>query len=299
VGSHTVGADKAHRHNVFDNSLAPILRVAPADSVRFECPPMPLPRSAGPADLANVSPVHPHTIVGPVFIEGARPGHVLVVDVLEVELGQDFGHTFVVPGLGLRTERFPEPYVHNFELGEGAGIELAPGVRIPLRPFLGIMGVAPADIGEHSTIPPRAVGGNIDIARLTAGSTLYLPVEVEGALFSCGDGHAAQGRGEVCGTGIEAALNATLRFGLDTERKLDQPAFRTPDAYATTAVGPDLHDCSARAVDQMIDHLVAERGLSPHEAYVLCSTAVDLAIEEIVDTPNWIVSATLPLTLFA
>jgi acetamidase/formamidase len=299
MASHVLGADPAHHHNVFDNSLEPVLRIGPGGTVRFECPPMPLPREAGPDDLANVSPVHPHTIVGPVQIEGARPGHVLVVEVLQVELGQDFGHTFVVPGLGLRTERFPDPHVHNFDLSDGDSVELAPGVRIPLRPFLGIMGVAPAEPGEHSTIPPRAVGGNIDIARLTAGATLYLPIEVEGALFSCGDGHAAQGQGEVCGTGIETAVTATLRFGLDTERTLDQPAFSTPDAYVTTAVGPDLHDCSARAIDQMIDHLVAERGLTPEQAYVLCSAAVDLAIEEIVDMPNWVVSATLPLRLFA
>jgi acetamidase/formamidase len=298
VGSHTIGADEAHRHNVFDNSLAPALRIAPGDSVRFECPPMPLPRNATPDDLAAVSPVHPHTIVGPVHVEGARPGDVLVVEVLEIELGQDFGHTFVVPGLGLRTERFPAAHVHNWDLSDGSSAQLATGVRVPLRPFLGIMGVAPAEPGEHSTIPPRAVGGNIDIARLTAGSTLYLPVEVEGALFSCGDGHAAQGHGEVCGTGIETALDATLRFELDRERKLEQPAFRTPDAYVTTAVGPDLHDCAARAVDQMVDHLVGERSLSPEQAYVLCSTAVDLAIEEIVDMPNWVVSATLPLALF-
>jgi acetamidase/formamidase len=189
--------------------------------------------------------------------------------------------------------------MHNFDLSDGATAELAPGVRIPLRPFLGIMGVAPAGPGAHSTIPPRAVGGNIDIARLTAGTTLYLPVQVEGALFSCGDGHAAQGRGEVCGTAIETALNATLRFGIATGRKLDEPAFRTGDAYVTTAVGPDLHDCSARAIDQMIDHLMAEHGLSPEQAYVLCSVAVDLAIEEIVDVPNWVVSAALPLNLFA
>jgi acetamidase/formamidase len=298
VGSHTIGADPAHRHNVFDNSLAPVLRVAPGDSVRFECPPMPLPRNATPDDLANVSPVHPHTIVGPVYVEGAEPGQTLVVQVLDIELGQDFGHTFMVPGLGLRTERFPGPYVHNWDLSDGVSAQLAAGVSVPLRPFLGIMGLAPAEPGEHSTIPPRAVGGNIDIARLTAGSTLYLPVEVEGALFSCGDGHAAQGHGEVCGTGIETALNATLRFELAGERKLAQPAFRTPDAYVTTAVGPDLHDCAARAIDQMVDHLVAERSLSPEQAYVLCSTAVDLTIEEIVDMPNWIVSATLPLAPF-
>jgi acetamidase/formamidase len=298
VGSHTIGADQAHRHNVFDNSLEPVVRIGAGDTVRFECPPMPLPRNATPEDLANVSPVYPHTIVGPVYVEEARAGDVLVVDVLDIELGQDFGHTFIVPGLGLRTDRFPEPYVHNFDLSDGESTELAPGVCIPLRPFLGIMGVAPAELGEHSTIPPRAVGGNIDIARLTAGSTLYLPVEVDGALFSCGDGHAAQGRGEVCGTGIETALNATLRFQVDRERRLEQPAFRTPDAYVTTAVGPDLHDCAGRAIDQMVDHLVAERSLTREHAYVLCSTAVDLAIEEIVDTPNWIVSATLALALF-
>jgi acetamidase/formamidase len=299
VSDHTVGADPAHHHNVFDNALQPVLRVAPGDSVRFECPAMPFPREAVATDLGRIDPEHPHTIVGPVHVEGARPGDVLEVEILDIELGQDFGHAAIIPGLGLLSRRFPEPRMHNFDLSDGATAELAPGVRVPLRPFLGIMGVAPADPGAHSTIPPRAVGGNIDIARLTAGTTLYLPVQVEGALFSCGDGHAAQGRGEVCGTAIETALNATLRFGIATGRKLDEPAFRTGDAYVTTAVGPDLHDCSARAIDQMIDHLVTERGLSPEQAYVLCSVAVDLAIEEVVDVPNWVVSAALPLNLFA
>jgi acetamidase/formamidase len=191
---------------------------------------------------------------------------------------------------------------------DGQWAELRPGVRIPLEPFLGVMGVALAEQGEHSTIPPRKTGGNMDIKQLTAGTTLYLPVAVDDAIFSAGDGHAAQGDGEVCITAIETTMTATLRFSVRRDRALSGPEFETTRPlsprtngghhYVTTGIAPDLMDASKEAVRAMIRHLVAVRGLTRDEAYVLSSVAVDLKISEVVDRPNWVVSAFLPLAIF-
>jgi acetamidase/formamidase len=157
-------------------------------------------------------------------------------------------------------------------------------------------------------MPPRKNGGNMDIKQLTAGTTLYLPVWVDGALFSVGDGHGAQGDGEVCVTAVEMLAQVTLRFGLAKARHQEQPQLRTSGPlytgtnrgpyYATTAAGPDLFASSQQAVRYMIEHLVRERGFSREEAYIVCSVAVDLKISEIVDAPNWIVSAFMPDAIF-
>jgi acetamidase/formamidase len=170
------------------------------------------------------------------------------------------------------------------------------------------MGTALPEPGGHSTMPPRKNGGNMDIKQLTAGTTLELPVWVDGALFSVGDGHAAQGDGEVCVTAVEMNAEVTLRFDLKAGGRLPEPRFRTrgPIAtatnqgswVATTAHGPDLFASAQQAVRYMIDHLVQERGLSREEAYIVSSVAVDLKISEIVDAPNWIVSAFLPESIF-
>jgi acetamidase/formamidase len=299
----TLGADTSHVHRAIDNSIVPVLTVAPGDTVRFEAPGPPFPPDATAEDIGLIDFDWPHTMVGPVYVEGAHPGDALVVEILEVDVARDYGHCLFVPGLGLRPERYDTPYIHNFRF-EGGFARLCEGVRIRLRPFLGIMGCAPSAPGKHATFPPRRVGGNIDIKTLTTGATLLLPVEVEGALFSCGDGHGAQGAGEVCGTGLETAVGATLRFGLDPARELRGPAFEAPPEeararrYGFTAVGPDLYDCSERAIDAMLDYLRDERGLAEEHAYVLCSLAADLTIEEIVDAPNWLVSATIPLDVF-
>jgi acetamidase/formamidase len=248
-----------------------------------------------------------HPLTGPIAVREARPGDVLQIDILELIPG-DLGYTAFNPGRGgLLPEEFPEPYLKVWEL-DGDSAELRPGVRVPLEPFLGVMGVALAEPGEHSTVPPRASGGNMDIKQLTAGTTLYLPVGVDGALFSAGDGHAAQGDGEVCITAIETTMTATLRFSLRRDRKLSGPEFettrplapRTNDGhhYVTTGIAPDLMDASKEAVRAMIRHLVDVRGLTREEAYVLSSVAVDLKISEVVDAPNWVVSAFLPLAIF-
>jgi len=171
------------------------------------------------------------------------------------------------------------------------------------------MGVAPAEPGRIDTAPPRANGGNVDIRHLTPGARVRLPVLVDGALFSCGDCHAAQGDGEVCGTGVETPMTVSLRFRLHRGRTTPELRFLTPPGreltesgrqgyFVTTAHGPDLFVDAQTAVRYMLEHLGDEYGLSPEEAYCLCGAAVDLRISEIVDAPNWIVSAYLPLSIF-
>jgi acetamidase/formamidase len=294
-------------HNEFDHSLEPAAWIAPGDVLTFDCPAPSLPPVATVADLDGLDFVRPHSIVGPIAIEGAEPGDALVVDILDIELPNDYGHCLFLPGRGLLGEDFDAPYVHSFVFADGYA-QLADGVRVRLEPFCGLMGNAPAEPGGHSTIPPRRVGGNLDIRDLNAGAQLVLPIEVPGALFSCGDGHAAQGDGEVCLTAIETAIRPTLRFSLLKDVQISQPRFTTPAVrrergdrgwLGMAGIGDDLHAAARDAVRQMISHLVAERGLTREEAYVLCSIAVDLRISEIVNFPNWVVTAQLPLEVFS
>jgi acetamidase/formamidase len=301
ASAHALGCEVVHY--AWDNAIPPRLEIDSGETVRFTC------RDAldgayrrdSTTVVKRVAKGHPLT--GPVAIRGARPGDALQVDVLELVPG-DFGVTLFVPDRGLLPDDFPEPYLKVWEL-RGDAAELRPGVRVPLAPFLGVMGVALAEAGEHTTMPPRAQGGNMDIKQLTVGSTLFLPVAVDGAFFSCGDGHAAQGDGEVCITAIETSMTATLRFTVRRDIHVTAPEFQTASAgahpgrhYVTTGIAPDLMDATRAAVRSMIAHLVATHRLTREEAYVLCSVAADLKISEVVDAPNWVVSAFLPLSLF-
>ena len=293
-------------HNEFDSRLAPVLTVDSGSVVVFDCPAPPLPPGATAADLDRIDFSHPHTIAGPVAVAGARPGDALAIDILSLELPQPYGHTLFVPGVGLLPEEFNEPYVHNFAFHDGFA-ELRPGVRIPIEPFCGILGLAPAGPGPHPTIPPRRVGGNLDVRDLTVGARLILPIEVDGGLLSCGDGHAAQGDGEVCVTAIETAIRATLRLTLLKGAGVATPRFTAGPSsphrgaagwFAISAPSEDLLEGARQAVREMIDHLVSERGLTRAEAYVLCSVAVDLRVSEIVNWPSYVVTAYLPLSVF-
>ncbi len=246
-------------------------------------------------------------VSGPVFVEGAHAGDVLQVDILAVEPGA-FGWTALIPGFGLLADRFPDPWLHVWEIENGEAI-FTDQVRVPLQPFCGVLGVAPSAPGLHSVIPPRRVGGNMDTRQLGPGTTLYLPVEVEGALFGVGDTHAAQGDGEVCGTAIEGSMTVSLRLSVlhdlhidspefDVTRPLERPSAATAGYNATTGVGPDLMGAVRDSIEHMITYLEREHRLTHEQAYALCSVAVDLRISEVVDAPNWVVSAFLPKDLF-
>mgnify|MGYP005856618939 CR=1 FL=1 len=212
----------------------------------------------------------------------------------------------IIPEFGLLADEFSEPFLKVWRL-EGDAAEFKPGIRVPLQPFCGEMGVAPRQPGPISPMFPSEHGGNLDTRGLTAGATVYLPVGVRGAPFCCGDCHAAQGDGEVCGTAIEAPMAVTLRLGLEKGRSIPELRFETPSPlaiadcrgyYVTTAQGPDLYQNARQAIRYMIEHLGAAHGLSRPEAYVLCSAAVDLHISQIVDVPNYMVSAYLPKSVF-
>jgi acetamidase/formamidase len=234
-------------------------------------------------------------------VDGAEPGDALEVTVLEVETA-DWGWTAIIPGFGLLSDRFPDPHLLISRVG-GGRIALAPGLELPARPFPGTLGIAPAESGRHPTIPPRRVGGNLDTADLVAGARIWLPVAVPGALLSAGDGHAAQGRGEVCGTAVETPARLAVRVDLRPRAGIVQPRLVLPggarraDAGASRVslgVHTDLRQAARDAVSDLVDWLGAEHGMAPELAYCLCSVAADLAVEELVNEPSWVVSATLP-----
>lgn len=306
-------------HRAWDNALPPALSIDPGDQVTFSTvdaqdgaiPPPPWAESRPPSRDWGVQPTirRGHPLSGPVVVRGAEPGDLLAVRVLAVT-PHDWGWTATGENGILGREPESQTLLH-WDLRGAVAIPWSADrpqlpFRVPMRPFCGVMGVAIAEPGELPTRPPRAVGGgNMDARRLVAGSTLFLPVAVPGALFSVGDVHAAQGDGEVCGTGIECGATVSLQFDLVPGRDLGAPAYETPAApppgpcYATTGIGPDLMEAGRQAIRQMIAHLQREYGLDLGAAYVLCSVAVDLTITEVVNGPNWVVSALLPLEIFS
>lgn len=256
-------------------------------------------------DFGKINPVS-----GPVYVEGAKPGDALKVT-LRKFIPSGVGWTANIPGFGLLADQFKDPALHvwTYDTATMAPSLFGPGGRVPLKPFAGTIGVAPAEPGTHSVVPPRRVGGNLDIRDLSAGVTLYLPVEVEGALFSIGDTHAAQGDGEVCGTAIESQMNVEATIELVKDAKLQSPRFTVTEPVTrhldgagyevTTGIGPDLMTGARESVMRMIDLLTVEHGLNPVDAYMLCSVCGDLRISEIVDAPNWVVSFYFPRIVFA
>lgn len=305
-----------HRHQShcgWSNVNAPVLTIAPGESVEFdvfEASGGQLNPESVAADILKFDFDRINPVTGPVRVEGARPGDVLKVTLLSFT-PSGWGWTACIPGFGLLADDFPEPALHlwKYDPDSLAPALYGPGGRVPLKPFTGTIGVAPAEPGVHSIVPPRRVGGNMDVRDLAAGTELYLPVEVEGALFSVGDTHAAQGDGEVCGTAIESPMRVALQFDLIKDQPLATPRFTTPGPVSrhldtegyevTTGIGPDLMEASRDAVRRMIEHLGASQGLGPAEAYMLCSVCGDLRISEIVDAPNWVVSFYFPRIIFA
>ena len=237
-----------------------------------------------------------HPLTGPVFVEGAMPGDILQVKLHVVEVGE-WGWTRIVNGIFLEEEF--EPLLRTFELSEDMeSVEFAEGISVPLNPFPGVMGVAPATEEMLSTIPPRANGGNMDDPHMTEGTILYFPVFVEGALFSIGDMHAAQGAGEVCGTAIEVPGRVVYELKvIKGGRKISEPQYETGLTYAVTAVAPTLDEAARKANSYMIDYLEEEYGLARNQAYMLTSLAGDLRIAEVVDR-NMMVTMHIPKSLF-
>jgi acetamidase/formamidase len=299
-------------HLGWDNSLEPAARIAPGETLQFDVldaaggqlSPASTVEDVSRMDFGRVNPV-----CGPIFIEGARPGDVLKVTLLGFE-PSGWGWTANIPGFGLLADEFKTAALALWKYDPAT---LAPALfgrwgKVPLKPFTGTIGVAPAEPGKHSIVPPRRVGGNMDVRDIAQGTELYLPVEVTGALFSVGDTHAAQGDGEVCGTAIESPMRVGLKFDLIAQTPLAYPRFETPGPVTrhldskgydvTTGIGPDLMEAARGAVRSMIDLLTRRHGMPAVDAYLLCSVCGDLRISEIVDIPNWTVSFYFPRVVF-
>jgi acetamidase/formamidase len=302
-----------HQHHLgWNHSFAPAVRIAPGESLEFDVIDASggqLRETSGVADVSRLDFAKVNPVTGPVFIEGAVPGDVLKVTLVSFA-PSGWGWTANIPGFGLLADEFQEPALHIWRYDART---LEPALfgrwgKVPLKPFTGTIGVAPAEPGLHSIVPPRRVGGNMDVRDLAQGTELYLPVEVAGALFSVGDTHAAQGDGEVCGTAIESPMRVALQFDLLKQEPLAFPRFKTPGPVSrhldakgyevTTGIGPDLMQAARAAVRSMIDLLSRQRGMPAIDAYLLCSVCGDLRISEIVDLPNWVVSFYFPRIVF-
>jgi len=302
---HVVYSSRMHHHlssspetvhwGWFDAALPHVLTIASGDRITIDS------LSGGPANLPGegfgVPPellqVHAksqrrlpgHILTGPVAVQGAQPGDVLEVRIIDVTLRQDWGYTFVRPLAGAlpnEVEAF-EQIISRLDREKKVGL-LPWGLEIPLRPFFGVMGVAPPPAwGSISSIQPRAHGGNLDIKELVPGSTLYLPVFIEGAGFSVGDGHAVQGDGEICTTAIETALTGTFELHVRKDLRLDYPAAETPSHLVTMGMDPDLDTAARDALRRMIDRVTQETGLSRARAMMLMSLVADVRVSQLVN----------------
>ncbi len=307
---HTIGAE--HSAFVWDNAAEPALEIESGTSVTLEAADASggqLSSSATAADVAALDLGRVNPVTGPVYVKGAAPGHVLAVEILELR-PRDWGWTAIIPGFGLLADEFPDPWLHISTVDARAGrVHFTDGVTLPLSPFPGTIGLAPAEPGPHSVVPPRRWGGNMDIKHLRAGTTLLLPVGVEGGLFSVGDTHAAMGDAEVCGTAVETAMEITVRLSVRTDLSLAYPQYHVPGGqlaeterssyHVCTGIHEDLLEAAREATRAAIEHIAERYGRARPEAYAIASVAADLRIHEVVDVPNWVVGAFIPEAIFA
>ncbi len=239
-----------------------------------------------------------HILTGPIYVEGAAPGDVLEVKILSIDLPIDYGYNGCSGYVPENCDRSAGQKIIPLDRKKMTA-ELFPGIVIPLRPFFGSMGVAPApELGRVSSTPPGKHAGNIDLKDLVAGSTLYIPVFVPGALFEVGDGHAAQGDGEVDQTAIETSLRSRIQLTVRKDMKLTWPRAETATDYICLATDPDLATATRLAIQEMIDFLASSKGLTKHQAYQLVSMAGDVAITQLVDKPNLGVHVKVPKSIF-
>ena len=291
-------------HSRWNRALEPRLTISSGDTVHMSC----LDASGGQVkpgatveDFLAIDRNRIHALTGPIRIDGAEPGDVLEINVLQVE-HRGWGWSSVLPGLGFLQDQFRDPYIFHWTLDPEVSLSLGPAI-VPLRPFCGVMGVAPAEDGEFRTRPPGPFGGNMDVRELCTGATLYLPVLCPGALFSAGDAHAAQGDGEVCINGIECPAEVSLGFRVHRKQPLSGPLIesaesRTPDAPADAWImvesDTDAMRAARRATARMVDLLIARWSFAPIHAYLLCSVVMKLRISQVVNEPMITVSAALP-----
>src|ERR1700719_771836 len=300
MAEHRLTAEPTHSR--WNRALEPRLTISSGDTVHMSCVDATggqITPSASVEDFLAIDRGRIHALTGPIFIDGAEPGDVLEIQVLQVA-HRGWGWSSVIPGLGFLKEQFREPYLFHWALNPEVSRSLGPAV-VPLRPFCGVMGVAPAEDGEFRTRPPGIFGGNMDVRELCSGATLYLPILNSGAIFSVGDAHAAQGDGEVCINGIECPVDATLRFHLHKRRPLPGPIVESAPhikqdletAWIVIESGTDATAAARAATSRMIDLLVDRWGFSDVHAYLLCSVALHLKFSQVVNEPMFTVSAAI------
>ncbi|KZO96077.1 Formamidase [Calocera viscosa TUFC12733] len=303
-------------HLKWDNSITPVATVTSGSVVNFDCldasngqiTPSSTVESVTAMDFSQVDQVN-----GPIFVETAEPGDVLEVEFLELETA-DWGWTANIPGFGVLADVFEAPAlkiwkIEKDENGQNFTWFKEGKIRSPTAPFCGEIGVAPGAIGAFSTIPPYRTGGNIDTKHVIKGTKIYLPIEAKGALFSVGDGHAAQGDGEVGGSALETPMKVSVRLTVHKDMPyVKEPSFLTPGPlasnfntgkyYSTLGIDPDIKTAMKKAVTFIVDYLESVHGLTRIDAYMLCSVCVDLKMCEVVDMPNFAIGAFLPLSIF-
>ena len=294
-----------HRHQDWDNAYPPVLTVAPGDEIRMETEDawggLCTPESTAADVPAMLATGVGNPTTGPVWVEGAKPGDVLKVSLLGFE-PCGWGWTCICEGFGILPDRIAGNHLMHWTYDNAWGQSRAG--RVPIKPFPGTIGCAPAEPGRHSVVPPYWWGGNLDTRDIAEGSVLYLPVQVEGALFSLGDTHAAQGDGEVCGAAIESRIDVDVRIELIKDMALETPRFTTPGPVArhldakgfevTTGIGPDLMENAREALMRMIDLMSARHGLPPEEIYMLASCCADLRISAYAGPGDRVVSCYFP-----
>ena len=293
-------------HKTWNRKLPAALTVRPGEVVFFDA----LDASGGAIDrnsttetIVNIDFRRLDPLMGPVYVEGARPGDALQIDVVELK-PKDWGWTGLMRDFGLLAREITEPYLKIWHL-DGDHIEFPSGARFHLRPMIGNIGVAPAEDGDYASISPTNAAGNLDCKYLGVGSTLVVPIFNEGALLSASDGHAIQGDGEICGTGIECRMEMTLKLTIIHEANLKAPEIYVADTFPAQegyrifmGIGPDLMEAAKDAVRHSIAPLAKAQKMSELEAYAMLGLIGDLRIHEIVDQPNWVVGCMVPRRLF-
>jgi acetamidase/formamidase len=280
----------------FDGSLNPVLTIAPDDVVTLHSvsgAPEDLPPAGSGAVRDELHDIHahalhgpgPHILTGPIAVMGAMPGDALRVEILDIRLRDDWGYNLLLPLLGALPEATSElRRIHLAIDRTNAKVRTPWGFDIPAVPFFGVIGSAPPrSWGQQTSIVPRAFGGNMDNKELAAGSILYLPVFEPGGLFSAGDGHAAQGDGEVCVTAVETGLTGVFRIGLIKNANLSMPRAETPTHHIGMGFDEDLDDAAKTALRELIDWIVASSTLSFDDAYRLCSLVADMRVTQVVN----------------
>jgi acetamidase/formamidase len=306
---HSVGSENAAF--VWDNAASPVLEIESGEAVQLECADASggqLSAASTADDVANMDLTRVNPVTGPVYVKNAAPGDVLQIEILELT-AKNWGWTAIIPGFGLLADEFPEPWLNISRVDpDTKRVQFAENITLDFQPFPGTIGLAPDEPGPHSVVPPSEWGGNMDIKHLRPGTTLYLPVAVDGALFSVGDTHAAMGDGEVCGTAVETAMDITVRLTTRKDMSARYPQYAIPEGqlgateqstyHVCTGIQPDLMEATKEATRALMDHIVARYGHSRQEAYAIASVAADLRIHEVVDVPNWVVGAFLPEAIF-